>query len=146
MEVVNTLDIDGTQWELQDVEARNKIAIIENNQIPIALQDASITLKSGYTALSTKFFNHHKVGKIHFAIVSIENIKGANIGTTISVNCGTIPFKAFEMTSFVLFDYINTKIARCSIDKDGNFYINESNNVVQGNNHFYGEAIWVEKE
>lgn len=25
MEVVNTLDIDGSQWELQDVEARNKI-------------------------------------------------------------------------------------------------------------------------
>ena len=26
MEVVNTLDIDGTQWEMQDVEARNEIA------------------------------------------------------------------------------------------------------------------------
>ena len=26
METVNTLDIDGTQWELQDVEARNEIA------------------------------------------------------------------------------------------------------------------------
>ena len=29
MEVVNTLDIDGTQWEIQDVEARNKIATLE---------------------------------------------------------------------------------------------------------------------
>ena len=29
MEVANTLDIDGTQWELQDVEARNKIATLE---------------------------------------------------------------------------------------------------------------------
>ena len=29
MEVVNTLDIDGTQWELQDAEARNKIAELE---------------------------------------------------------------------------------------------------------------------
>ena len=26
MEVVNTLDIDGTQWEMQDQEARSKIA------------------------------------------------------------------------------------------------------------------------
>lgn len=37
MEVVNTLDIDGTQWELQDVEARNKIANLEtevNTNIP----------------------------------------------------------------------------------------------------------------
>lgn len=29
MEVVNTLDIDGTQWEVQDVEARKKIAHLE---------------------------------------------------------------------------------------------------------------------
>lgn len=29
MEVVHTLDIDGTQWELQDVEARNKITTLE---------------------------------------------------------------------------------------------------------------------
>ena len=29
MEIVNTLDIDGTQWEIQDVEARNKIATLE---------------------------------------------------------------------------------------------------------------------
>lgn len=37
MEVVNTLDIDGTQWELQDVEARNKIVTLEtevNTNIP----------------------------------------------------------------------------------------------------------------
>ena len=30
MEVVNTLDIDGTQWELQDVEARNNILNLQN--------------------------------------------------------------------------------------------------------------------
>ena len=29
MEVANILDIDGTQWELQDLEARNKIANLE---------------------------------------------------------------------------------------------------------------------
>ena len=29
MEVVNTLDIDGTQWEIQDVEARNKLVTLE---------------------------------------------------------------------------------------------------------------------
>ena len=29
MEVVNTLDIDGTQWEIRDEEARNKIAKLE---------------------------------------------------------------------------------------------------------------------
>ena len=30
MEVVNTLDIDGTQWEIQDVVARNNILNLQN--------------------------------------------------------------------------------------------------------------------
>lgn len=29
MEVVNTLDIDGTQWEIQDQDARDKLSVIE---------------------------------------------------------------------------------------------------------------------
>ena len=29
MEVANILDIDGTQWEMQDLEARNKIATLK---------------------------------------------------------------------------------------------------------------------
>lgn len=30
MEVVNTLDIDGTQWEIQDTEARNQISMLKS--------------------------------------------------------------------------------------------------------------------
>lgn len=30
MEVVNTLDIDGTQWEIRDEEARNQISMIKS--------------------------------------------------------------------------------------------------------------------
>lgn len=30
MEVVNTLDIDGTQWEMQDTEARNQISMLKS--------------------------------------------------------------------------------------------------------------------
>ena len=35
MEVANILDIDGNQWELQDVEARNRIeeVVVENSKI-----------------------------------------------------------------------------------------------------------------
>ena len=29
MEIVNTLDIDGTQWEIRDEEARNKISALQ---------------------------------------------------------------------------------------------------------------------
>jgi len=143
---VKIVDIDNVQWNIKDQEARNKIVTIENNQIPITLEDTPITLKSGYTASSATFFRHHKVGKIHFAMVSIIDIKGDKIGTSESAVCGTIPFKAFVATSFVLFDYRNAKIARCSIDEEGVFVIGESNDVVQGSNYLYGEAIWVERE
>lgn len=35
MEVVNTLDIDGNQWEIQDTKARNRIeeVVVENSKI-----------------------------------------------------------------------------------------------------------------
>ena len=35
MEVVNTLDIDGSQWEIQDVKARNRIeeVVAENSKL-----------------------------------------------------------------------------------------------------------------
>lgn len=143
---VKIVDIDGSQWSMKDQVARDKITTLENNQMPIALGETPITLNSGYTASAAMFFRHHKIGKIHFAMVRIENIKGDKIGTSQTADCGIVPFKAFETTSFVLFDYINAKIARCTLDKDGNFAIAESNDVVQENNYLYGEAIWVEGE
>lgn len=47
MEVVNTLDIDGTQWEIQDTEARNKIATIEEKttiKITKKVDDATVKM------------------------------------------------------------------------------------------------------
>lgn len=47
MEVVNTLDIDGTQWELQDVEARNKITVLEKNFNSLANYQKDIEINTG---------------------------------------------------------------------------------------------------
>lgn len=143
---VKTVDIDGSQWSMKDQVARDKITVLENNQIPITLENFPITLNSGYSASVTRFANHHKIGKIHFALVTLQNIRGKEIGTSSTAKYGTIPFKAFATISFILFDYINAKIARCSIDENGNFIINESNGIEQGNNYIFGEAIWVEKD
>ena len=38
MEVVNTLDIDGTQWEIQDVVARNDILNLQNKNEEITVK------------------------------------------------------------------------------------------------------------
>ena len=45
MEVVNTLDIDGTQWEIQDIEARNDIGNINTK--------LSQLTKNVFTGIST---------------------------------------------------------------------------------------------
>ena len=144
MEVVNTLDIGGTQWELQDVEARNRIAELEQNLSAQDLENIRITMNPGYTAVAAYLHNHYKVGKIHFAIVELNNVSGQNIGTSGSAKIGTINIKPKKETSFLLNDFNNNKILRCYITKDGTITIGESNGVVQGNNVCLGEIIFSE--
>ena len=48
MEVVNTLDIDGTQWEIQDVKARNRIeeVVVENSKIIDIILEGTFIFKA----------------------------------------------------------------------------------------------------
>ena len=48
MEVVNTLDIDGTQWEIQDEKARNRIeeVVVENSKIIDIILDGTFIFKA----------------------------------------------------------------------------------------------------
>ena len=48
MEVVNTLDIDGTQWEIQDTKARNRIeeVVVENSKIIDIILDGTFTFNA----------------------------------------------------------------------------------------------------
>lgn len=145
MEVVDTLDIDGTQWEIKDEVARNEIAELKNTLVVQDLEEIDINLNSGYTALTSRLDYHYKVGKIHFARVEIRNISGQNIGTTVSADIGLINIKPKKITTFLLYDYQNSAILRCSIQEDGRISIGESKGVVQGNNVCYGELIFAEK-
>ena len=54
MEVVNTLDIDGSQWELQDVEARNKIAVLEKSFNSLADYKKDIEINTGAKWIDNK--------------------------------------------------------------------------------------------
>lgn len=145
MEVVNTLDIDGTKWEMQDVEARNRIANLEKSLIPQSLDDVNITMNEGYTSMSAVLRSHYKIGKIHFAIVQIENIEGQNIGTSVTTNIGRINIKPIKTTSCLLNDYRNNVVIRSSIANDGTITMDESAGVEQGNNICLGELIFTEE-
>ena len=144
MEVVNTLDIDGFQWEMQDVEARGKIAVIEDILTVKNLPNLTINRDAGYSWSELNLYNHYSFGKIHFVYIRLENISGKNIGSTISAKIGLLNIKPIKETSFMLFDYVNGRVMRCYLDIEGFFYIGESNGVSSGNNICFGELIFAE--
>lgn len=144
MEVVNTLEIDGTQWEIQDAEARNKIAVIENILTTKDLPDLEIDKNPDYSWKSLKLYNHYSFGKIHFVYIRLQDIRGSTIGTTTSSFIGKIKILPVKETSFMMFDYINGKVMRCYLTTNGEFTIGESNGVLSGNNVCFGELIFAE--
>ena len=144
MEVVNTLDIDGTQWEIQDVVARNKIATIEDFITTKVLPSPEITKKPDSNWKSFQLYNHYSFGKIHFIYVRLQNVSNGNIGSTASARIANINIKPVMETSFMLFDYVNGKTMRCYLEGSGDFVIGESNGVSSGNNVCFGEIIFAE--
>ena len=71
MEIVNTLDIDGTQWNLRDEEARNKIATIEKKTtIKITKKVDEATIKMNLVEINDeKFIQLHISGYYHSGII-----------------------------------------------------------------------------
>ena len=141
---VKIVDIDGSQWNMKDQNARDRIAALEESLIAQDLADIEIDLSVDFTATSAKLAQHYKVGKIHFAKVEIRNISGGGIGTVETANIGKVSLTPKKETGFLLFDYQNSAILRCYIDKDSSIRIGESKGVVQGNNICYGELIFAE--
>lgn len=90
MEIVNTLDIDGTQWEIQDVEARNRIAELE--QKPIIKVTNKINTQSikmdlieinNEKFLNLRIWRYKWSGKIEERIASFTQ----DIGLTATTGC-----------------------------------------------------------
>ena len=141
---VKIVDIDGSQWNMKDQVARDKIAELTESLIAQDLEDIEIDLGVDFTATFARLVQHYKVGKIHFAKVEIKNISGKGIGTVETANIGKVSLIPKKETGFLLFDYKNSAILRCYIDKDSSIRIGESKGVVQGNNICYGELIFAE--
>lgn len=138
------VDIKGVQWELKDEVARNRIAELEKNFIPQDLDDINITMNEGYTSSMAVLRSHYKIGKIHFAVVQINNIAGEHIGTSVTANIGHINIKPKKGTSCILNDYHNNIVVRSSIANDGTITMDESVGLIQGDNVCLGELIFVE--
>ena len=144
MEIVNTLDIDGTQWEIRDEEARNKIAVLENDNIVQDLENVPMEILEGYRAVDAYMFNHYKIGKIHFMSVALTNIEGDYIGTVTTAKIAKTNLRPKRQTYFILNDYQNDKTLRCQINIDGTIDIGESVGVVPAANLSLGQLIFAE--
>ena len=144
MEVANILDIDGSQWEIQDIEARNRIAVIEDFITTKVLPSPEITKDPSSNWTSFELYNHYSFGKIHFIYVRLQNVSNGYIGSSSSAQIANINIKPVKETSFMLFDYVNGKCMRCYLEESGDFVIGESNGVSSGNNVCFGELIFAE--
>lgn len=138
------IDIGGTQWNVKDKEARDKITVIEDILTVKDLPDLIINKNPAYSWASLKLYNHYAFGKIHFVYVRLQNISGSGIGSSNSARIGLLNIKPVKETSFMLFDYVNGKTMRCYLEKEGYFNIGESNGVSSGNNVCFGELIFAE--
>ena len=141
---VKVIDIDGEQWNIKDQDARNNIAKIEETISTQDLQDVQVTMKNGYTCKSIQIGSHYKVGKIHFAVIRIEDLSGSGVGTTTTINIASTSLTPKKYTVFIARDYRVPATARCALETDGSISIAESNGINDGNNVVVGELIFAE--
>lgn len=139
------VDIKGVQWELKDQNARDRISVLENIVKISDLNDLELSTKNGYTASIKLIHNQYAFGKIHFAQIRIDNVAGENIGTSTTAFAFTSDIKPKKQTTFLMYDYVSSKILRCQVDPSGEIEIGESVGVTPGNNSCYGEVIWAEE-
>ena len=141
---VKIIDIDGEQWNIKDQDAREKVATIEENISTQDLQSAQITMKDGYTCRAIRIDNHYKVGKIHFAVVSIDNLSGKYVGTDGTIQIAYTNLIPKKYTNFILRDAVSSATVRCALEIDGSIYISESNGIKNDINILRGEIIFAE--
>lgn len=138
------IDIGGTQWNVKDREARDKITVIEDLLTTKILSNPTITRSPGTSWTAFNIQNHYSFGKIHFIYIRLQNVSNGNIGSKNSVSVCKFDIMPIRETSFMLFDYVNGRTMRCYFQTNGEFTIGESNGVSSGNNVCFGELIFAE--
>lgn len=144
MEVANILDIDGSQWELQDVEARNKITTIEDFLTPKVIPDIEVTLNNGYSATKPRIMCVQKYGKLYMGLLSIDNLAGKNIGTNDISDFGKVNISSNENVYAVGIEYLSSSPVRVLLNKTGGLEVYESKGVTSGSNRLRVPITWIE--
>ena len=141
---VKTVDIDGSQWNMKDQDARNKITEIEQLLKTEIIDNIPIVLNSGNSADEARIASIQKFGKMCVGLIILENINASNIGTINRVNVGTVNINVLNSTYSLGFDYKSGKTLRIRINPDKSITIEESNGVSNNNNGIRAPITWIE--
>lgn len=144
MEVVDTLDIDGNQWEIRDKQARNDIAVIKQLMTPTEMPGIEITLNNGYSAAVKEIRYVQKYGKLYMGLLFIDNLSGKNIGTNDVADFGKANISLITGTYAMGIEYLSSMPIRSSITKTGLFALQESAGITSGNNRIRVPITWIE--
>lgn len=144
MEVVNTLDIDGTQWEIKDQTARNDIEAIKQSMTVETLPAIEITLNNGYSATIKNITNVQRYGKLYMGLLFIDNLSGKNIGTNEIAEFGKVNISLAVGTYAMGIEYFSSMPVRSSINRTGVLALQESKGIVDGDNRLRIPVIWIE--
>lgn len=144
MEVVNTLDIDGTQWEITDTKAREDIANLKLNQENIELGRIELPLKQPYTATDIKLLGVCRMGKLIFGCIRITNLTGENVGTNSVLQIADFPFDITAYTECIAVDMNTNNAYRMQIFTDKHMTIVSTPNLINGSNELTANFICFE--
>lgn len=138
------IDIGGTQWNVKDKEARDKITVIENAVTFKILEDPTFLKNPNIKYNIFQRYNHYSIGKIHFLYLRIQNINGNGFGTINPIIIARLMIGTVKQTSFKLYDEVSKLLVKCSLDTYGNFIITDSSKISKGNNLCEGQLIFEE--
>lgn len=144
-------DNGGNLYDIEDSDAQTKIGNLEtaietietDYLTPKNEPSIQITLNAGYTAANATITDIVRYGKIMTMNINIDNIAGANIGTTATAVIGQTTLRPKGTTTAILFDFQNTKVARFRITPTGEVSLPETNDIQQGNNKINGSFIMI---
>lgn len=145
MEIVNTLDIDGTQWEITDSKARQDIADLKTNFKTSYIKSIPLDLKPGVTANMAMVSNIQKMGKLVFCNIILKDLAGESFTANFNTDIAEFPFKVLGYFEFLLYDTSNKKVLRCRIKDDNTLNIITDKDFVEGFSFITGQISFIEK-
>lgn len=146
MEIVNTLDIDGTQWEITDAQARQDIAELKLNNEYSFENGKEIILSQGYEADYSQMTNINRQGLLLTAFIRIINLRGEGMSSDNLISFATLPMRFIHSSPVTIFDIISGKAFYANYSFDGTLSIFNSRAIEQGNNHLVFNIISFEKK